>query len=263
VKLVTSVGEESNNYSGANQSQTTYGYGLDWTPTERTLVSLFQEKRFFGQGHSYQISHRTPLTAFKFSDTKDVSVLPPQLATVGLGSVYDLYFAQLASAIPDPTLRAQAVTALLAQTGISPNSQVVSGYLVSSVSLLERQNLSMVFDGRQNTATFTLMRTVQSTIGSSSGATNLALVPSLTQKGGSASWAYRTTPLSSLTTTVSMQQSDGGGFSSRQKTLNVTYTTRIRSQTNLTVGARTGTFTSNAAPAYSENAALVTLSARF
>lgn len=262
-KISGSEGQESNNYfASGRQTQTTSGYGLDWTPTERTVISLFREKRFFGEGHNYTISHRTPLLALKYTDTKDVSVLPNQGATVGMGSIYDLYYSQLTSAFPDPVQRAQAVNSLLAQTGISPSAQVISGFLVSSASLLERQSLSVVLNGRRNTATLTLLRSVQSILGSAVGSTDFALASSVTQKGVSASWALRTTPLSSLTTTAALQESNGSGLTSRQKTLNMTYTTRIKAQTNLSAGFRTGTYTSNTI-SYRENAVLATLTARF
>jgi uncharacterized protein (PEP-CTERM system associated) len=262
-KLSASGGEESNNYiTGSRVSEGTNGYGIDWTPTERTLVSLFNEKRFFGEGHVYTVSHRTPLMAFKFTDTRDVMVLPGQLGTVGLGSIYDLYYAQLASAIPDPTLRAQAVNALLAQTGISPNAQATSGFLTSQVSVQERQNLSTVYNGLRNTATITITRTVQSALGSAVGGGDYSVATSVTQKGVSASWSLRMTPLASLTTIVSQQQSSGGGLSSLQKTLNVSFTTRLGAHTNISLGARTGTF-SSAALSYSENAVLGTLTSKF
>ena len=266
IKLSASVGQEANDYLTINrQSKLTKGYGFDWTPTDRTVVSGFNENRIFGQSSAYSVSHRTPLAAFKFTDTSDVSFLPNQFTTVGLGTIYDLLYAQLASATPDPTARAQQVSNLLAQTGIAPNSQVTSGFMTSRVSLSKRQDISMILNGVRNTVTLAVTRSSQTTLGAAVGLGDFSLASSVTQKGFSGSWAYRLTPLASLTAVLSQQESHGSGatvLGSRYQTATLNYTTRIAAQTNLTMGIRTGAFASNAI-SYRENAVLATLVARF
>ena len=269
IKLSASVGQESNDYRTTNrETQATSGYGVDWTPTERTLASAFFEKRFFGEARNYSFSHRTPLMAFKYSDTSEVSFVPNQFSTVGLGTTYDLLYTQLASAIPDPILRAQQVSNVLAQTGLSPNTQVTSSFLSSRVSVQKRQEFTMVLNGARNTVSGSLVRSVQnvqSIAAAATGAGDFSTSSTIAQKGVSGSWAYRLTPLASLTTTVSQQESTGTGaatLSSRQKAMNLTYTTRVAAQTNLSLGVRSSAFSSNTS-AYRENAVLATLVARF
>jgi hypothetical protein len=100
-RISGSGGWETNNYQSLdNEGQSTYGYGLDWTPTERTQVSGFQERRFFGNGHNVLISHRFPLSSIRYTDIRDISLIPNQSSTVGLGTVYDQYFDQFATLIP-------------------------------------------------------------------------------------------------------------------------------------------------------------------
>lgn len=40
------------------------------------------------------------MSAVRFSDIRDISSLPNQFATAGLGNIYDLLFAQLTSTVP-------------------------------------------------------------------------------------------------------------------------------------------------------------------
>jgi len=92
-RISVSGGNESNNYASQNMvSQPTHGFGFDWTPTERTQISAFKERRFFGNGHNYSLSHRFPLSSIRYTDTKNVSVLPNQFSTIGLGTIFDLFY---------------------------------------------------------------------------------------------------------------------------------------------------------------------------
>ena len=91
-RLRGSGGYESNNYQSINnEGQSTYGFGFDWTPTERSQASGFWEHRFFGTGHNVLLSHRFPLSSIIYTDIKDVYLTPNQSASAGLGTVYDQY----------------------------------------------------------------------------------------------------------------------------------------------------------------------------
>lgn len=266
LKFSLSAGQESNDYLALTRtSKVTSGYGVDWRPTERTLISTFSERRAFGNGYNYAVSHRTPLMAFKFTDSRDVSFQSNQATTVGRGTIYDLLFTQFASAFPDPVVRAQQVTQLLAQTGISPTTQLTSSFLTSRVTALKRQELSTVLNGVRNTVTVSYSRSVQDILGAAAGTGDFALSSSITQKGLTGNWAYRLTPLSSLTATALLLESSGSGsatLASRQKSLNLSYTTRVAAQVNFSLGVRTSEFASNTI-SYRENAAFATLTAKF
>ena len=119
-RLSGSGGWESNNYQSVdNESQGTYGAGFDWTPTERTQARGFWEHRFFGTGHDVLLSHRFPLSSIRYTDTKDVVLIPQQFTNAGLGTVYDQYFQIFASLIPDEASRDTYVRNLLNQAGSS------------------------------------------------------------------------------------------------------------------------------------------------
>lgn len=263
-RVSLSGGWESNNYASLNQeTNTTHGYGFDWTPTERTKVSAFKEKRFFGDGHNINLSHRFPQSSIQFSDTRDVSVLPNQFATVGLGSVYDLYFQQFETLIPDPVARANFVNALLAQNGISPNAQVTSGFTTSQATIRRNQRLSLVLFGARNSITLLANRSEsQGVLTSQSGLDAISQSNVVKQQGFGLNLTHRLSEISNLNMLLSRQESLGSGANTIKTTttlyqLNVS--TKLGSKTTGSLSLRRTEFDSTLNP-YTENALLGTVS---
>ena len=263
-RVSLSGGWESNNYASLNQeTNTTHGYGFDWTPTERTKISAFKEKRFFGDGHNINLSHRFPQSSIQFSDTRDVSVLPNQFATVGLGSVYDLYFQQFETLIPDPVARANFVNALLARNGISPNAQVTSGFTTSQATIRRNQRLSLVLFGARNSITLLANRSEsQGVLTSQSGLDAISQSNVVKQQGFGLNLTHRLSEISNLNMLLSRQESLGSGANTIKTTttlyqLNVS--TKLGSKTTGSLSLRRTEFDSTLNP-YTENALLGTVS---
>lgn len=266
-KLSGSVGQESNDYATlSKESRNTHGYGFDWYPTERTQISAFKERRFFGDGHTFSISHRTPLSAWKFIDTRDISILPNQFTSVGLGSYYDLMYSQLTSSIPDPIERADVVNNQLQSLGIPANTQVVSGFLTSRVSVQRHQELSFMLQGVRNTMAFAAIRNERQALGAAIGSDDaFAVSQTIRQRGFNVNWSHRLSGLSTLLVSASQQNSAGSGQSglaTKQRSLTTNFSTRLGPKTTATFGARRTIFESTTLP-YSENALTGTLTAQF
>jgi hypothetical protein len=83
------------------------------------------------------------LSSIRYTDIRDISLIPNQSSTVGLGTVYDQYFDQFATLIPDLAARAAYVNSLLNQAGIAPNAQAVSDYAAQRPRVQRRQALPM------------------------------------------------------------------------------------------------------------------------
>lgn len=267
-------GRESNDYASlAKESQTTHGWGLEWIPTERTQVSLSKEKRFFGDAQSINLSHRTARTVWRFSDSKDVSVLPNQLATVGLGSMYDLFYnlfaPQLAEQFPsDPVGLSNAILQILQANGIPPTQQVVGGFLTSRVSVQRRRSLSLALVGVRNTVTFAATQSDSEGLGAGLGGVDddFALAPSIRQRGLSVSWSHKLSGLSSLSGTFNRQISTGNGsaatsLETTQNLLFLNFSTQLAAKTRATLGVRRTTV--DGLTSYSENAMTGTVSHQF
>ena len=264
IQVRASLGAESNNYSTATQeSKSTFGYGADWSPSERTQLSVFRERRFFGDGHTITFNHRMPLTIFRFTDTRDVTVLPNQLANVGLGTYYDMLFAQLANSIPDPVARAQQVNAQLQQAGISPTAAITAGFLTSQATVRRRQEFSVVLNGLRNTATYTFFQSDQQSVRTGAGvADDFSTATSVKQRGMSSNFSHRLSPLTTLNALTSLSRSeDNTGQSTTSRIFSLNASTKIGIRTNASIGLR-ATRTDGTTP-YRENAMLATVTAQF
>ena len=211
-RISGSGGYETNNYQSIdNEGQSTYGYGFDWTPTERTQVSGFKEHRFFGNGHNVLLSHRFPLSSIRYTDVRDVALIPNQSSTIGLGTVYDQYFDQFASLIPDAAARAAYVTNLLNQAGIAPNAQAVSDYAAQRPRVQRSQQLSMVLYGSRNSITFLAARNENEALTVFGQNTAIAGEASrIVQQGYTLSFLHRLTPLTGLNLLGSRCKSKSG-----------------------------------------------------
>lgn len=262
-----SGGYESNNYQSLDmEGQTTNGYGFDWTPTERTQVSGFQERRFFGNGHNFVLSHRFPLSSIRYTDIRDVAFLPGQFGQTGQGTIYDQYFDQFATLIPDPVARAAFVTGLLNQAGIAPNAQAVNDYLTNRPQVRRTQQLSVVFFGSRNSITFLASRSENQAVtlvGGLNGA--ISQDSRVEQQGYTVNFSHRLNELTGLNALVSRQESQSGTTSSLDTTL-TTYqigvTRRLGAKTAGALTARRNEFASNTSP-YDENALVATLTMSF
>jgi uncharacterized protein (PEP-CTERM system associated) len=212
-RLSGSGGWESNNYqSRDNESQGTYGAGFDWTPTERTQATGFWEHRFFGTGWNVLLSHRFPLSAIRYTDTKEVSLIPNQLTNTGLGTVYDQYFQIFASLIPDPVNRDTYVRNLLNNAGIAPNAQAINNYLTNRPQVQRNQQLSLVFYGSRNSITFLAARSNSQPLtrapnGLDSIVSEAGIVD---QRGYTVSFSHRLTQLTGLNLLASRQKNKSG-----------------------------------------------------
>lgn len=266
LNLSVSGGQEANNYTSVNkQSSFTSGVGVNWIPSENTRLSASRQSRSFGESHSVNFDYRTARTAWRFSDSKDISVTPRGNGLGGLGSTYDLYFSQFASIQPDPVLRAALVNSFLQANGINPNVSVVSGFLTSAASLQRRQDISFALLGVRDTVTFLANRSTGSRLDSVAVANDdLANFASVRQNGISVSYAHRLTPDASLNVLASAQKaSDGLGLQNTStKSVNVTVSTRLTRQSTAVLGARRVVFDSQTAP-YTESAITGALNVQF
>lgn len=254
-RVSASGGWESNNYASAEQEgRTTHGYGFDWNPTERTQLSVFKERRFFGDGHNISFSHRFPMSSIQFTDARDVTVLPDQFGVVGRGRLYDFY-SQFVSTIADPTLRANMLNALIAANPF--NIPGASSFISSQASVQRRQQLSYVLYGARNSITLMANRSEsQSLLATSIGNDDFSKSTTIRQSGLSVNFAHRLSEISNLNLLLSRQESTGGVGSSLKATTTmyqVNISTKLGAKTTGSLSIRRTEFDNSTTP-YTENA---------
>ncbi|UCV24746.1 TIGR03016 family PEP-CTERM system-associated outer membrane protein [Ferribacterium limneticum] len=275
-RISLSGGTESNNYASLNmETHPTHGYGFDWTPTERTAISAFKETRFFGDGHRYSFNHRFPLSSISYSDTKNVSVLPNQFTTVGIGTVYDLFYPlyyqicaqnpQISSLYPDLDTCAKAG---ISQLPISSNALVTSDFLRSQATVQRNQQLAMAFQGSRNSLTVMFNRNQsQSLLAFAAVNDDFSQnnTTSIRQRGVTISLSHRFSGLTNLSVMASRQESTGAG-SSDLKAKTAMYQANLSSplgaKTTGSISVRHTEFDSSTNP-YTENAIIGTVSVIF
>lgn len=272
VRLSLIAGREANDYlTTSKETHTIKGVGLDWEPTDRTKISVSREDRFFGKSNYFNLTHRTAGTAWKYSESKDATVLPTQQASAGLGTFYDLALSICASILPPGSSAAQQAACAMALLGpIPPNNLVPGGFLSSGVTLQKRRDLSFALVGVRNTVTFAATQTESQALSQNIGSDffegeDFSQSTDIRQRGGSINWSHKLTPMSSLTGTISRMTSSGSGGSSSmetiQKVMTLNLTTKLGPNTSAGLGARH--ITSDGTTSYTERALTGMLSHQF
>jgi uncharacterized protein (PEP-CTERM system associated) len=260
-------GYETTDFEGPPKvGNSTPGIGFTWSPSERTQFSGVYEKRFFGDGYNVIFRHRTPISAWSVLSTKDVEVLPTQLASGGTGALQSLMSEQLTSAIPDPEARAEAVRRRLEETGISGSSPLSSNVVTARPFVYWNSVASAALLGATNTVTFTLTYREQRSFGVSFAGEETSVESDFRQKGLNANWAHKLSPQTSLTLAATALRTDGLTIASRQTkqySASMFFLTRLGPRTSASLGIRHVNFnSSDELASYRENAAFCLVSIR-
>jgi uncharacterized protein (PEP-CTERM system associated) len=265
LQLSAIEGFEDTDFASANMTKrcSTPGAGLNWVPSERTQLAGLYQKRFFGDGHSFTFTHRTPGTAWRFVSGKDVVVLPTLLAARSTGSVQALMYDLLTSAIPDPVARAEAVRKRIEDSGI-PESSVLGGTSLTARPFIQNnQEASFALVGVNNTMTFTIARREHRGIGPSLAGTSLLLADDFyRQRAAEANWAHKLSPFTTLTLVANTLRTEGITVSApetKQTSVSLLLSTRLGPRTSMSLGLRHVDFDSTVPFAdYRENAVVAT-----
>jgi uncharacterized protein (PEP-CTERM system associated) len=263
--LFATGGQERTNALDLNgRTYTTYGGGLRWVPSVRTNVSLSGEKRYFGNSFNGLFEHRTPQTVWRFSATQNSTDYAGQTALTSGFTLFQLYFQQFASTVPDPIAREQAVRDFLRLLGRNPNEVVGGGTLVSALSLQRRQELSAAWVGRRTTVNLQAYTLNVRPLDPSAAVAAVSSLQRVRQSGATASVSYRLTPQTAITAVGSRQVTNSNGLLSGNSlnSLSVGVTTQFTSQTSFGLNVRYADFSGSIDP-YREALATATLNFRF
>lgn len=262
ISLALRLGREGSDVTTTERTvSTTSGGTLRWTPTERTIGEISADERYFGRSHRLTLSHRLARSSFSLTSTRDTT---NSAALNGVGqpvTLYQAFYAQLASQIPDPVQREQAVLDLIRGLGQDPDAIVGGGFVNTGVSLQQRQDLTWTYTG---------LRTTMSLQGFSSRSTvlgNSAQQPApepVRQAGYTALMAYRLTPTASVSLTGSRLVTYGTLTQpgTDLKSLSLSWNDQLGRRTSANAALRYSTFISANDP-YRELAATVSFSLRF
>jgi uncharacterized protein (PEP-CTERM system associated) len=263
--IFATAGRERTNALDFNgRSYDSWGGGLRWTPSVRTNVALEGEKRYFGQSHRLLLEHRTPQTVWRYLDSQDSTNNAGLTAITPVFTLFQLYFAQFASTVPDPIAREIAVRDFLRLIGRNPNEVVGGGTLISALSLQRRQELSGAWIGRRLTLNVQAFALDVRPLDPAAAAQPILDQSRVRQTGLTASVSYRLTPQTSVTATGSRQLTPSSGLRAGNSLNTITFgvATEFSRRVSLGVNARYADFSSATDP-YREALATATLNFRF
>ncbi|MCM2326643.1 MAG: TIGR03016 family PEP-CTERM system-associated outer membrane protein [Lysobacter sp.] len=267
LRLSVLGGVEETDFAGPPRTRTdTPGAGIAWTPGDRTQLAGVVERRFFGNGHSVFFSHRTARLAFRLASVRDAAVFPGA-RSAGESPARALMADLLASTVEDPEERAREARRRLEESGIAPFSSLGSSSLTSSPVVFRVDEASAAMVGARNTVTVTAMRREQRTIGAPAGAAPAAPDDDFRRRGIDANWAYRLTPVTTVTLTATALRTVGQGAveaRSDEDRIGLVVSSRLGPKTLATMGVRHSTFDTLAGTgSYRESAAYASFSVRF
>jgi uncharacterized protein (PEP-CTERM system associated) len=260
--LNINAGQEATDVGAADRRRhDNWGYGGRWTPTDRSSVSFQSDRRYFGRSHSLTFEHRMQRSVWSYSDLRDATSGSDPNGVGRPVTLYQLFYAQFASAQPDPTLRDQMVLDFLRALGRDPGEVAQGGLLNQAVTVQRRQDLSFAWLGVRTT--FNIQAFASSTrtldgpaVAGDPGPTRLS--------GYNTSISYRLTPASSLTLNVSRQATAGNAISSGNvlESAMATWAAQPGRLVSTSISARRAVFSSETSP-YRETSVSATLGLRF
>lgn len=243
-RLSVSAGRERNNYIGGTQNQYSdiSGVGLVWSPGVRTTAELEYEERFFGPAHLARFKHRTRLTAWELTYSKNTTNYEQEVLRLPPGSSAALLDAVFTARIPDPVERAAAIEQFLRLSGTPASLTTSTSFFTQQVFLQERLEGSFGIVGVRNSIMLTVFGADSESLSGGIG----ALLPELgvpAQRvrtlGFGVSASHRVTPFTTLTGAAARSYARdelAGGRETRNDNVSLNLATRVGPKTSTFAG---------------------------
>ncbi len=265
------AGREANNYFNEDRSGTTHGFGLAWTPDQRTHVELENDKRLFGRSYRYAFQHRTPLSAWSLIASQDLSTTTDQLTRSPESSAFQRLFDVLSTEFPDPVRRGEQVRQQLLAAGIPFESLARAGFLTTQVFVDKRVEASVALIGARNTVALAGLRTQSRPVAPQIGSSDdFALAETITGTSVNFDWSHKLSALSSLKAGAAWARNTGIGATDArrtvQRTITLVFNTQLSPKTSGSLGLRHVRFDPNgvsSTPEYREKALFATIDRKF
>jgi uncharacterized protein (PEP-CTERM system associated) len=261
-------GRERNNYFRRTTEESIEGVDFSWRPTQRTDLTGFWERRFFGDSWQLGFTHRNPRVAWNLQLSRTVTSAPLSLFTLPASAdVAGLLDSLLTTRFPDPTERLRAVQDLMSRQGL-PNQLVAPFVLLSQqVNLYNSKSASIAYSGVQTALALRIYELRTEALGDDPVGTFLIPTVDSRQRGVGLTLTRRVAEFFSVAAEATWTHVVGlgpdAGPDSKQRTYRLQANRQLSAKTSAYVGARRDSLDSNAVPAFRETAVYLGLGHRF
>ncbi|MBK1686121.1 TIGR03016 family PEP-CTERM system-associated outer membrane protein [Rubrivivax gelatinosus] len=253
-------GEDRSDILGSGeQKSSTNGWGLTWLPSVRTRVSAQADRHFYGNSHSFSLSHRFRRAHLTYTDTRGVSGQNNET----LGTLRQLYLAvfNTCMAVLNDSVRCTTIT----RNSLGLDGLDSLGFLNSAPSLQRSQTLTLAVQGVRNTLTLAATSSKTERLGDQQyDAGDLAIVPRVRQYGLTAGLGHRLTPKASMSLTATLLKTldEDTQPGTELRRLELSVSNELGARTQGTLAVRRVWFDSETNP-YRESAIVGSLNYRF
>jgi uncharacterized protein (PEP-CTERM system associated) len=250
--LSASAGTEENNYV-LNQMQQTdiYGAAVAWRPSARTSADVAYEKRFFGPSRLVRFNHRTRLSAWNLTYSRNTSSYQEEVLRLPPGNTTALIDGIFAARIPDPNQRRAAVEQFMTANGTPAFLANSLAFYTQRVYVREGFDASVALLGKRNSITFTAFAAESTDLPADAlGIPSDALLAArqIRQRGFGAYAQHSLTPLTSIgasATRVYSREDQPLEIDSRNDNFNLTLTHTVSPKTTTFAGVSVTRFDSD------------------
>ena len=149
------AGAERDSLLNGNNRHPVYGLQMKWQPSERTLLTAFEEHRFYGKSWQAAFDHRNPHLAWNMRFSRGIETAPQGLFELpASNNVAALLDAMFTTRIPDPAERARKVQDFIASQGLPTETLRSTNIYSQRLSLTSSGNVTVALIGAQNTLAF-------------------------------------------------------------------------------------------------------------
>jgi uncharacterized protein (PEP-CTERM system associated) len=212
---VASVGHDSYEYPSLSErtSGPSYTSGFVWTPSPRTSIDARFGHSYLGKTGSLSATQRNRRLVSRVSYTDQVTTTRSQFllpAAIDTASMLDQLFS---STIIDPILRAQAVQAYIASTGLPPSLANNVNYLSNRYLREKRLQAAYIYTMPHSVMMLSAYRSERTALSLQESDSELlgsqfaSLNDNVRQRGIDASFDYRLSPRMSANATLSANRS--------------------------------------------------------
>lgn len=260
-------GAERNSYLD-DDARRIHGVEASWHPSERTLLSAFGEKRFFGTSWRLAFDHRMPWLAWSLLVSRGLESAPQSLFELPPSSnVPQLLDAMLTTRVPDPFERDRMVQDIMARQGLPSSTLTPISVNAQRLSLVSLSRANVAFNGVRGTLAFSAFHSrTEDALTTGPLATNLAFNNNA-QRGGSVTFSYRVTRTAAATAVFDWSRVtslvSGDDSRSRQQGVRAQMTHDVLPRTQAVWGARYRKLDSNTVSSGDEAAAFAGLNHTF